>query len=240
MARFPWQKAEAQEGQAEFTFPDELAKQIKDGAEAAGKVSKLEEAINSMKDIMVADKTERETARRAAEEVARRVKTQETSEQTEEQIAELILTDPAAAIRLATQGQTQAIKAVHADAVRREVFEDQDKFKYYTGDVKTQVDALLAQQSVDFRLNPVNIANTYYTVIGQHNDKIVEGKLKTRFAGGTGGGGNSGGSTGGSGGGGDKKFEITGEYKKEIERAARQSSIPYDEYVKMLDAEGVL
>ena len=67
------------------------------------------------------------------------------------------------------------------------MFEDQDKFKFYHGDLKREIDSLLANQPVDFRLNPANIENVYNTVIGKHMPEIIEGKIKTRFASGTGG-----------------------------------------------------
>ena len=134
----------------------------------------------------------------------------------------------------ATQDQTTAIKAVHADNVRRETFEDQDKFKFYHGDLKREIDSLLANQPVDFRLNPANIENVYNTVIGKHMPEIIEGKIKTRFASGTGGSTASGGA-GDTGTGGNKEPVITDELRK----AARLLGYDPKEYAKMLDDEGV-
>jgi hypothetical protein len=144
------------------------------------------------------------------------------------------------AIALATQGQTLAIKAIHAEQVRKELFDsDPDKFRYYTGDVKREVDALIANQAVDFRTNALNIENCYHTVLGKHTEEIVEGKLKTRFASGSG-GGTSNGSAGSSGASDGKESRIAGiAADSEVIRAARQCGIPVAEYAKMLEEDGV-
>ena len=246
MALFTWQKkkAEGEEGKDEFTLPDDLTKQIKDGAEAASKVGKIETMLADLISIQKTEKDAREKATKDAADAAAKVKNSKTQEEFDTEIEELMLTNPREAIRRATEGQTLAIKAVHADNVRREVFEDAQKFKYYHGSIKTEVDALLASQPVDFRLNPQNIENTYNTVVGKHNDEIVEGKLKTRFAGSDGGSrGTSSGSAGSSGSGaGEKKklSDFSGEYLEDIKRAAKHVGIKPEDYVEMLDSEGVL
>jgi hypothetical protein len=241
MARFPWQRSEEPEKKDEFTLPDELVNQIKAGSEAASKVSKIEEMLTGLTSIVQADKADREKAK--TEAAAERARTAGTArdEQTDAEIEELILTNPREAIRRATEGQTLAIKAVHADNVRREVFEDQDKFKYYSGDIKREVDALLASQAVDFRLSPQNIENCYHTVLGKHTDEIAEGKLKSRFAGGENGGrGTSTGSAGDSGSGGREKTALDADTSADIRKAAKQCGLKYDDYVELLEKEGVI
>jgi phage I-like protein len=232
--KFPWQKDE-KTGEAVMELPDELVDQIKKGSEAASKLSTIESTLADLKSIMAssteaADNEKKEAAARAA--AAARA---EEEGSVESKIEQLMLEGKTKeAIALATQGQTQAIKAVHADNVRRELFEDQDKFKYYHGDIKREVDALLANQVVDFRMNPANIENCYNTVIGKKMPEILEGKIKTRFA--TSSGGSTATGAAGDSGVDDKKnLKLSEEAKK----AARLLGFSEEDYKKMLDEEGV-
>lgn len=231
--KFPWQKSD--DGKESIEFPDEIIKQIKDGAEAKEKLTGIEATLADLKSIMASSSKKDEDAQKEREAAARRAAALEAEGTQEEQIEALMLAGKTKeAIQLATQGQTQAIKAVHADNVRRELFEDQDKFKYYHGDIKREVDALLANQAVDFRMNPANIENCYHTVVGKHNGEILEGKIKTRFAAGSGGSTSKGeaGDTGAD----DKKNQKLSE---EAKKAARLLNFSEEEYKKMLDEEGV-
>ena len=239
MALFPWQKKEGSEN-AQVEIPDAVMQQIKDGAEAKEKLNKVEQMLADLTKIQLDDKAAREKEKKAAADALAHQQRQKVTEQTDEQIEELMLTNPREAIRLATQGQTEAIKAVHADNVRREVFEDGEKFKYYTGDLKREIDSLLANQPVDFRLNPANVESTYHTVLGRHTDEIVGGKLKTRFAGGSEGSRGTSSGSAGAGAGGKEKTIVDAETEKEIRRAAKQVGIKYEDYVEMLDKEGVI
>jgi hypothetical protein len=241
MARFPWQRDEEPVVTKDPALSEELMIQIKTGAEGAAKIPKLEEMLIGLTSIVQADKADRD--REKAEAAAERARVAGTSrdEQTNAEIEELILTNPREAIRRATEGQTLAIKAVHADNVRREVFEDQDKFKYYSGEIKREVDALLAGQAVDFRLSPQNIENCYHTVLGKHTDEIAEGKLKSRFAGVENGGrGTSTGSAGDSGSGGREKTALDAETSADVRKAAKQCGLKYEDYVELLEKEGVI
>jgi hypothetical protein len=243
MTLFAWQKkkSEGEDGKEEFTLPDELTKKIEAGAEAAGKIGKVETMLSDLLSIQKSEKEARDKAAKDAADAAAAAAKAKKNEDLDAELEELMLTNPREAIRRATEGQTNAIKAVHADNVRREVFEDAQKFKYYHGTIKAEVDALLASQSVDFRLNPQNIENTYNTIVGKHNDEIVEGKLKTRFAGSESGSrGTSSGSAGSSGTGGTEKKTLEAETEKEARRAARQVGIKYEDYVEMLEKEGVI
>ena len=232
--KFPWQRDD-KTGEPVMELPDELVNQIKAGSEAASKLSSIETTLADLKSIMASssEKEEKERKEKEAKEAAAR--RQEAEGTVEEQIEALMLSGKTKeAIALATQGQTQAIKAVHADNVRRELFEAQDKFKYYHGDIKREVDALLANQAVDFRMNPANIENCYHTVVGKHNGEILEGKIKTRFAASSG-GSVSKGEAGDTGADDKKNLKLSDEAKK----AARLLGFDEDTYKKMLDEDGV-
>ena len=152
----------------------------------------------------------------------------------------MILTNPKEAIRRATEGQSVAIMTLRADGIRRETFEDQEKFKYYTGDFKSKVDALIAGQNLTARNDSSVVENCYKTVLADHMDQILEGKLKSRFASGTSSSGTSSGSAGDSGSGGREKAKIDASLEKDIRRAAAQTGYSYEDYVKELEADGVI
>jgi type II secretory pathway pseudopilin PulG len=236
MARFPWQKAPESEGSEGFTLPDELVTQIKAGSEAASKLGKVEQMLADLSTIVKTDADERKAAKE--EEARQRLAAArvETDDTLEEQIETLMLAGKTKqAIALATSGQTTAIKAIHAEQVKKDLFEDQDKFKYYHGDIKREVDSLLANQPVEFRMKPENIQNCYDTIIGKHHEQILEGKIKTRFASGSG-GNTASGSAGDSGTGGNKvKPPITDDVRK----AARAMGFDPEKYADMLIEEGI-
>ena len=151
-----------------------------------------------------------------------------------------MLTDPKAAIAKATQGHTSAILKLNASNIRREVFEDANEFKYYHGDIKREVDTLIAGPKLQARNDPSVIKNCYLTVLGRQNDEIVEGKIKNRFAGSTGTGGTSSGSAGSSGAADDKASILRGlENDPMVLKAARTLGMKPAEYAKMLDEEGI-
>jgi len=241
MARFPWQKAESTEGKEEFTLPDALQNQIKAGADAAAQLPKITEMLAGLNSLV----QEQVTSQKKREETVIRQQQQqsnvETAQELEERIEALMLEGKTReAISLATQGQTQAIKAIHAEQIRKELFDsDPDKFQYYSGDIKREVDALIANQAVDFRTNSANIENCYHTVLGKHTKEIVEGKLKTRFASSSG-GSTATGAAGNTGAADGKESRIAGiAADPEVIRAARQCGIPVAEYARMLEEDGV-
>ena len=243
MAKFPWQKDK--EGvEAEFTLPDELTKQIKDGAEAAAKVTSMQASIDAMKSIMENDAKERKTEREAAAARAAAAAAAQRNQQQQENNEELegmFLTDPVNAVKKLTDPLALEVAAGRADNIRRETFEDQEKFPYYHGDIKREVDSLIAGQHVSFRLNPANIENAYNTVLGKHTGELLEGKLKKRFAGGENGNrGTSTGSAGSSGTGGKEEKTFDAETMKHIEKAAKVTGITTKDYIEMLDKEGVI
>ena len=237
-----WQKQKNDNGTEELAIPKELEDQIKEGAEGAKKISKLEILLEGLVSTQQAEVAARKKEKDDADAAAARKRAVEGSDKLSEEIEELILTNPREAILRATAGQTEAIKAVHADNVRREVFEDTTKFKYYHGDIKREVDAMIVSQNVDFRLHPANIENCYHTVMGKHTDEIAEGKIKTRFAGSESSSrGTSSGSAGSTGTGGDReKIEYTADTLKAFEKAAKVAGITTKDYIELYEKEGVI
>jgi hypothetical protein len=241
MPVFPWAKKKNAEGEETFELPEEITTQLKAGVEAKEKLGKMEFMLEELKNIQVAEKTAREKKEADAAAEAARKKASERQTQTDAEIEELMLTDPKEAIRRATEGQTVAIMNLRADNIKRDVFEDAQKFKYYTGDIKREVDALIAGQNLNARNDPSVVENCYHTVMGKHADEIAEGKIKNRFAGSESSSrGTSSGSAGSSGAGGTEKKTYDTEYMKEIERAAKQVGIKTSDYIEMLEKDGVL
>jgi hypothetical protein len=238
--KLPWMKKEGSDTEVEVSLPDDVKTKLDASAKAAEELPLIKEQlkgldkINQFIDAFKADQD-------AEKQKKQRQQQQEQSQQTDSEINDLILTDPKKAIEMATQGHVAAIKAVHADNVRREVFEDSSKFPYYHGDIKREVDALIASQGVDFRLNPQNIENCYNTVIGKHTPEIVEGKIKNRFAAAEGGArGTSTGSAGDTGSAAAKAERAAGIAKDpQVIRAAKQVGISVEDYAKMLEEDGV-
>ena len=235
-----WQKQKNEQGEEQLAIPKELEDQIKEGAEGAKKISKLETLLEDLVSTQQQEKKDRDDAAKAVRDAAARKQAESQSGELDEKIEELLLTNPREAIRLATAGQTEAIKAVHADSVRREVFEDQTKFKYYSGDVKREVDALIASQGVDFRLNPANIENCYLTVIGKHADEIAEGKIKTRFAGSESGSRGTASGNAGDTSSGAAPRTYDAETMKAFEKAAKVTGLTVKDYVEMYEKEEVV
>lgn len=241
MALFSWQKKKDETtGEEKFELPDVIAEQLKAGVEAKASLSKMESMLEELKNIQVADKTARDKEKADAAAVAARKASAERQTETDAEIEELMLTNPKEAIRRATESQSIAIMTLRADNIKREVFEDAQKFKYYTGDIKREVDALIAGQVLAAKNDPSVVENCYHTVMGKHADEIAEGKIKNRFAGSE---SSSRGTSGGSAGDSSTKSEkktYDAEYMKEIERAAKQVGIKTSDYLEMLEKDGVL
>ncbi|MDR3392435.1 MAG: hypothetical protein P4L77_11960 [Sulfuriferula sp.] len=230
--KLPWQKNES--GVQELELPDELVTSIKAGAEAKEGLSRIEKMLKDQADVQAKKDADDKAAKEAAE-LTRRKKELETQNDTlEEQVEQLMLEGRTKdAINLVTQGTTAAVLEVKADNARRELFEDAEKFPYYNGDIKRKVDSLLASQALQFRVNPANIENCYHTVLGKHTKELVEGKLKSRFAGGS--GSSNAGNTGGAGDDGAPK----GKVDDEIRKIAKQFGMSGEDYAKMLEADGI-
>jgi hypothetical protein len=241
MPMFPWQKKEVTgsdgEKKEEFSLPDELVTQIKAGADSAAKVSTMEAKLTELTSMFQQDLTARQKREKDATDAAAAAARAAKQPELDDELEALLLSNPRLAIQRATADQANAIKLIHAGNVKRDVFDDGDKFPYYVGDMKREIDALLVQQPADFQCNPVNIENTYHTVLGRHTKELVEGKVKSRFAGSQGSGGTSSGSAGSSSTGeGDRKPELT----DDIRRAAKQVGIKAEDYLEMLVKDGVI
>jgi hypothetical protein len=65
---------------------------------------------------------------------------------------------------------------------RRTIFEDAEAFPYYTGTLKSKVDALLDAQPPVQRANPDVIRNVYKIVVFDHQKEISEDKIKSRLS----------------------------------------------------------
>jgi len=240
MALFSWQKKTDDEGKDKFELPDEIVNQLKEGKETKEKLGKMETLLQGLVDTQQADKTAREKAAKDAADAAARQNQNKRQEEIDAELEDLILTNPKEAIRKATESQSVAIMTLRADNIRRETFEDAEKFKYYHGDFKRKVDALIANQSLAARNDASVVENCYKTILADHMDEIVEGKLKSRFASSTSNGGTSSGSAGGTSTGAKEKTVLTGDYERDVRKAAQQVGIKYEDYVEMLDKEGVL
>lgn len=237
MSPFSWQrsKEEGQENEPKVTISPEDQKKIDDAAKAAGELPEIKkklEALDSIQAFITDYKKEKDDAAAAAA----RKKSEEGAAALDEEIEALMLTDPRAAIAKATSGHGIAIMTLRADQIKRDVFEDAERYKYYHGDIKKEVDALIAGQTLAARNDPSVVENCYLTVLGRHNDEILEGKIKSRFAGteshsrGTSSG--SAGSTGAS----SKEPRVIPD---DVRKIAKQFGITPEDYADLLDKEGI-
>ena len=236
MAVFPWQKTE-KNGTEEFTLPDDLQKKIDDGANAAAELPKIRELLEGLNNVMATQTAEQKAREAAAKRAEQQQQQQQNDGTLEEQIEELMLAGQTKkAVALATQGQTSEILLLRADRIKRELFEDEKKFKYYHGDLKKEVDALINGQTLQARNDPSVVENCYKTVLGNHTDELLEGKIKSRFAGSENDArGTSIGAAGSSGSGEHKKYPVTDDVRK----AAKLLGFTPEDYAEMLDKDGV-
>lgn len=234
--KLPWMKGKDGE-ESSFELPDDLVAKINKGAEATDKLSKIEQMLADQKSVQEAkDKSEKD-AREAAAAALRNKQQQEHEGTIDEQVEALMLEGRTKeAIELATKGKTDAlanvVMATRADQIKRELFDNADKFKYYQGDLKTEVDSLLEKQPLAFRQDPANIENVYNTIVGKHHGEIMEGKIKSRFAGGSG-------SSHTSGREGDLGDNTEPVVTDEVRKLAKTFNMKPEEYAKMLHEEGV-
>lgn len=237
MPLFSWQRPKDGEGENEIkvTISPEDQKKIDDAAKAAGELPAIKQQLEGLKSIQAfVDEYKKDKAEAAA--AAAKKTQQQTQTEADEEIEALMLTDPKQAILKATTPQAIAIMTLRADNIRREVFEDTEKYKYYHGDIKKEVDALLAAQKLDARNDPSVVENCYLTVLGKHNDEILEGKIKTRFAGSE---SSSRGTSSGSAGATDAADKKNRIIPDDVKRAAKQFGITPEDYADMLDKEGI-
>ena len=237
MAIFNWQKKTSESGAEEFTLPDEVVAKLDAGAAAAAELPKITQMLQELKDVQATTAAEQKRRDDTAKAAATRAAAEESQGTLEEQVEELMLSGQTKkAIALATQGQASEILLLRADRIKRELFEDEQKFKYYHGSLKQEVDALINAQSLQAKNDPSVVENCYKTVLGNHADELLEGKIKSRFAGSENGSrGSSSGSAGSSGASTHEKKAPT----DEVRRAAKLLGFTAEDYAEMLDKEGV-
>lgn len=235
MALFSWQKKQKEDGTEELALSQEDQERIDKAAKAAEELPAIKEKLSGLDKInefITAFQAEREEEKQKKQQ--HQQQTQQT--QNEEEFEELMLTDPKRAVSMALQPTQQALLNLRADNIKREVFEDTKKFRYYHGDIKSEVDRLIAGQPLTARNDPSVVENAYLTVVGRHHDEIMEGKLKDRFAASEGSGrSTSSGSAGDSGTSEKKQVVIT----DDIRKIAKGLGFKPEDYAKMLDEEGI-
>jgi hypothetical protein len=187
--KYPWEKEEEVKKEEKHELPPELEARFKKVDELDTKVSSIDTklaALDSITAFIEDSKKEKEDARKAAE-TARNRKTPEEIEDADKDMAALLLSDPKAAFGELSKPLQQVMLMTRADNIKREVFTDRaEEFPYYSGEVKNEVDKILGEQTLQFRNDPNAVANVYHTVVGKRMKDINEGKIKSRFAGGSG------------------------------------------------------
>lgn len=232
--KFPWQKKEGsgEDGPIEISIPDDqIAKAVQTSVKTEISAA-LDERLKGLSDIQafVADaKKEKDAAAAAA--AAKHSKEQLESQ--DEELEQLLLTDPRKAIGMATEGQQKVILQLRADNIKRDVFEDAQRFEYYTGEFKSEVDKLIAQQPLAAQNDPTVVENCYFSLLGKKQKEIKENTLKSRFAGTSGslGAGKTGEGAGGTG----DALEIN----DDIRKAAKIYGTTPEAYAKMVQEAGV-
>ena len=238
--KLPWQRKETPDSDAsaqriEVELPDEYKKRLEKAVSKEDFESFTDQIRNSMK--AITDRYSREDEQREAARRAEAARQTDAQRPTDEQINELMVTNPAEAVRQLMKGpseaQSTAILSVRADQLKREVYEDQEKYPYYTGDIKAEVDKLLDAQTLQARNDRSVIEHAYLSTVGRHSRELLDGKLKSRYAAPEGSRGTSGGSLGQ--GAATQPRTIEADERK----AADLLGFDHAEYVKMLDEAGI-
>jgi hypothetical protein len=158
-------------------FKDELGKDI--DTKLAGKFeefsTKQQEALKPMMDFFGEIKADRDK-RKAAEEEAARRKTEENNELKDEDF----LLDPAAAVKKMMSPTNRAIVQLAARTIKTDTLADKE---YYYGDIKSKVDEMIAKEPLENQTNPAVIENCYKLVMFDHQQDIIDGKIKKRNTG---------------------------------------------------------
>jgi hypothetical protein len=223
-----WQRAKKEES-VEPEAPKEL---IETRAKVEALDSRMTEMLNGLSSIsnsIAADKAEKEAEKTARAEAARR-KQLEDSKLSPEDLAANMFADPEGTVKKLTDPLAVELMEMRANNVRREVFEDTEKYEYYTGDFKAEVDKLLAVQPLAFRNNPASVENVYYNVLGRKQKEITEGRLKSRFASSTGATSSSGKVAG-------TEDTFTIEVDDQIRKAAKLVGMKPEEYAALVATE---
>lgn len=235
MAIFDWQRNKVADATASAGDAEEIQKKLERAASVADEIPQIKErlsALDRVTEFIDEFKNERERDRAEKAKSAAAAKAAADSEA----FGDLIFTDPQAAINKAIEPTQLALINLKADGMRREIFEDTQKYKYYHGSIKSEVDKLIAAQPVTARVDPSVIENAYLTVVGRHADEIIEGKLKSRFSGAESSSrGTASGSAGDRGSQDSDAIVITDDIKK----IAKGFGITPEDYAEMLKNEGV-
>jgi hypothetical protein len=175
----PERKPKPNEGVVEIT-PESINKSLTDTkTDLEKKLADLGESINqhptllAMQTFLDEQKTARDAAARRASETNRQQNDQRfenVDQTTREYVNETM--KPYAEAAIYQQGNEQ----------RRTIFEDAEAFPYYTGTLKSKVDALLDAQPPVQRANPDVIRNVYKIVVFDHQKEISEDKIKSRLS----------------------------------------------------------
>lgn len=236
--KLPWQRKAGEDGKEEIevSLPDEFKAKLDSAVSKSDFDSKLGELQASLSSITSRFQREDEERTRAAA-VKRQEESLSSSKATKEQIEELMATDPVSAVQRLIKDQSesgnQILLSVRADNLRREVFEDTEKYPFYTGEMKAEIDKLLEAQTLLNRNDRSVIEHAYFSTLGKHHRELADGKLKSRFATSDTGSRTSTGRT--PGGESEELRPMTEEDKK----AAKILGFSETEYQKMLKEEGV-
>jgi hypothetical protein len=232
MPKWPWEENKKEDEKVDL--PKELQDRFDSvktdvTTEVTKKIDERFASMTPVIDFVTQYKKDQEEARTAREEAARR-KAEQDSSKTDEDLAAELLTNPRAVLSEINKPQTQLMLQLRADNIKREVFQDRAQdFPYYDGDVKKEVDQLLAKQSLQFQNDASSIENVYHTVVGKKMKEINEGKIKSRFAASS--------STSSSGPRSDDAEKKSIKVTPEIERAAKLTGLTTKDYVEMLEKD---
>lgn len=236
MPIFPWQRSKENEQEITISLPEEEQKKIDAAAAASAELPAIKERLAALDDIQLFIKEQREDKQKAAAAEAAKQR-QQQSQEGDRELEELMLTDPKAAIDRATQGQKELIFQLRADNIKREVLDSNpERFKYYHGDIKSEVDKLLAIQNLAARNDPSVVENCYLTVVGRHHEEIMDGKIKSRFAGAESG---SRGTSSGSAGSSSAIDRSSRVIPDDVVAIAKKFGMKPEDYADLLDKEGI-
>ena len=241
--KFDWMKPK-DDAPGELVLSDEQRAKMLEGTASKEDVTALGSKFDALKaslDSINAHFSKEEDEKKAAAAKKARDDAATNATQTEEELNELFLTNPVEATKKLLQLQTNPVNAavlqVRADTLKRSIFEDEEKYPFYTGEIKAEIDKLLAGESLQAQNNPATIEHAYHSTVGRKYKEISEGKLKSRFA-------SSEGSRGSNGDLSSKKLE---DQVKPLDEEGKKAAriLGYDtpekqaQYAKMLHEEGI-
>jgi Arc/MetJ-type ribon-helix-helix transcriptional regulator len=237
--KLPWQKAKDAEGNETLNIelPKEMSEKIdaaiSSGQESKSRFDELKTSLDNINARFLREDEERQRQQNAA----RQQQQQQEAQATDDEITQLMLTDPVAAtrriVKQSTDNQGVALLTMRADALRRDVFEDTERFPYYTGEIRSEIDKLLEGQTLQHRNDRGVIENAYYATLGRHQREMADGKLKSRFATSEGNRGTATGNIKGT------EEPVVKPLDEDGRKAARILGFKDDDYAKMLHEEGV-